>query len=75
MGAHVTAEEARKVQSFLRTKLNPEIVVQLRQRADECAELYLGPECLGVVQKVIDEGETSYAIEISVISEDLDEVL
>jgi hypothetical protein len=71
--AHVTPEEASKLQSFLRGKLNPELIVKMRQRPDECAEIYLGAECLGVVQKVVDEGETSFSFEISIIQEDLDE--
>lgn len=67
----MTASDAERLQKYLRGKLNPELVIQLRQRPDECAEIYLGPECLGVVAKVIDEGEVSFAFEISVIEEDL----
>lgn len=74
MADPVTAEEARKLQGFLRRKLNPDLVVQLRRRADECAEIYIGDECLGVVQKVVDEGETSFSFEITVIQEDLEEI-
>ena len=71
MAKHVTRAEADKLEIFLRRKLNPHLVVKPRQRADECAEIYLGAECLGVVQKVVDEGETSYAFEISILEEDL----
>ena len=74
MADHVTPAEAQKLEGFLRGKLNPALVVKLRQRADECAEIYLGAECLGVVQKVVDEGETSFSFEISIIEEDLDDV-
>jgi hypothetical protein len=70
---HVTAEDARRLEGYLRRKLNPSVVVKLRQRADECAEIYLGQECLGVVAKIVDEGEVSFSFEISVIEEDLDE--
>ncbi len=73
MTAHVTPEEASKLEMFLRGKLNPELIVKMRQRPDECAEIYLGAECLGVVQKVVDEGETSFSFEISIIQEDLDD--
>ncbi len=73
MTAHVTPEEASKLELFLRGKLNPDLMVKMRQRPDECAEIYLGVECLGVVQKVVDEGETSFSFEISIIQEDLDE--
>ena len=71
---HVTPEDARRLQTFIRQKMNPDLVVQLRQRPDECAEIYLGGECLGVVAKVVDEGEVSFSFEISVIEEDLDEI-
>ena len=73
MSTHVTPEEAQKLETFLRRKLNPELMVKMRQRADECAEIYIGAECLGVVQKVVDEGETSFSFEISIIQEDLEE--
>ncbi len=70
---HFTASEGGKVEAFLREKFNTPLVVKLRQRPDECAELYLGAECLGVIQKVVDEGETSFAVEISIIAEDLED--
>ena len=46
--------EAAKLQLFLQTKLNPEMVVQCRNRPDECAEIHIGDECLGVVSKIIE---------------------
>jgi hypothetical protein len=67
-----TRDEALKVESFLRGKLNPELRVQLRQRADECAEIYIGSECLGVVSKNVEEGETSYSFEITILDIDLE---
>ncbi len=69
----MTAVDGRKLEGYLRKKLNPALVVKLRQRADECAEIYLGQECLGVVAKIVDEGEVSFAFEISVIEDDLEE--
>lgn len=65
-------DEATKVEAFLQQRLNPELRVQLRQRPDECAEIYLGPECLGVVSKNHDEGETSYSFEITILDIDLE---
>lgn len=67
-----TRDEASKVEAFLHQKLNPEIKVQLRQRADECAEIYLGSECLGVVSKNVEEGETSYSFELVILDIDLE---
>ncbi|MCC5996132.1 MAG: DUF3126 family protein [Oceanicaulis sp.] len=67
-----TPAEAAKVQAFLRRKLNPELKVQLRNRPDECAEIYIAAECLGVVSKNVEEGETSYSFEITILDIDLD---
>lgn len=69
----MTAVDGRRLEAYLRKKLNPALVVKLRQRADECAEIYLGQECLGVVAKIVDEGEVSFAFEISVIEDDLED--
>ena len=69
-----TRDEASKVEAFLHQKLNPELKVQLRQRADECAEIYIGSECLGVVSKNVEEGETSYSFEITILDIDLEDV-
>jgi len=66
--------EASKVEAFLRQRLNPELKVQMRQRPDECAEIYLGAECLGVVSKNMDEGETSYSFEITILDIDLEDL-
>lgn len=73
MANHVTPDDATRLQNYLSKKLNPDLLVKLRQRPDECAEIYLGDECLGVVAKVVDEGEVSFSFEISVIEEDLAE--
>lgn len=67
-----TPMEAAKVEDFLKSKLNPELKVQTRQRPDECAEIYIGSECLGVVSKNIEEGETSYSFEITILDIDLE---
>lgn len=67
-----TQSEASKVQAFLRLKLNPELKVQIRNRPDECAEIYIGAECLGVVSKNVEEGETSYSFEITILDIDLE---
>ena len=68
-----TRPEAAKVENFLRDKLNPDLKVQLRQRPDECAEIYIEQECLGVVSKNVEEGETSYSFEITILDIDLED--
>lgn len=71
---NMTQIEAAKLQMFLNAKLNPELVVQCRNRPDECAEIHIGDECLGVVSKIIDEGETSYSFEITILDIDLEDL-
>ena len=63
--------EANKVQGFLQKKLNSALKIQLRQKPDECAEIYIGQECLGIVSKNVEEGETSYSFEITILDIDL----
>ncbi|WP_440957452.1 DUF3126 family protein [Oceanicaulis sp. LC35] len=67
-----TAAEAKKVETFLRSKLNPKLAVRLRQRADECAEIYIDSELLGVVSKNVEEGEVSYSFELVILDIDLE---
>jgi len=69
----MTQLEAAKLQGFLQGKLNPNLTVQCRNRPDECAEIHIGDECMGVVAKIIDEGETSYSFEITILDIDLDD--
>tara|TARA_Y100000813_G_scaffold108551_1_gene77657 strand:- start:910 stop:1134 length:225 start_codon:yes stop_codon:yes gene_type:complete len=71
---NMTQLEAAKLQMFLQAKLNPELVVQCRNRPDECAEIHIADECLGVVSKIIDEGETSYSFEITILDIDLEDL-
>jgi hypothetical protein len=71
---NMTPLEAAKLQRFLQIKLNPELAVQCRNRPDECAEIHIGDECMGVVAKIHDEGETSYSFEITILDIDLEDL-
>tara|TARA_R110002072_G_scaffold123625_2_gene258964 strand:+ start:2271 stop:2495 length:225 start_codon:yes stop_codon:yes gene_type:complete len=74
MAPIMSADEAAKLQTFLSRKLNPNLTVQLRQRPDECAEIYIEKECLGVVCKNLDDGEVSYSFELVVLDIDLEDL-
>lgn len=74
MTKNMTPIEAAKLQRYLQTKLNPKMAVQCRNRPDECAEIHIGDECMGVVAKIVDEGETSYAFEITILDIDLEDI-
>jgi hypothetical protein len=66
--------ELDKLQVYLRKVLaNKTVEVRARQRAADAAELYVGGEFLGVVSKVLDDGETSYEVSMSILDYDLEE--
>jgi hypothetical protein len=70
----LTKPELDKLQVYLRKMLaNKTVEVRARQRAADAAELYVGGEFVGVVSKVLDDGETSYEISMSILDYDLEE--
>jgi hypothetical protein len=70
----LTKVELKKLQGHLRKLFgNKTIEVRARQRAADAAEFYVGEEFVGVVSKVLDEGETSYELSISILDFDLEE--
>ncbi len=69
----LTKEEASKLQAYLQKKLNPQIGVEIREKAKDSAELKLGGEFIGTVYKDEEDGETAYDINIAVLGEDLND--
>ncbi|MBI1340108.1 DUF3126 family protein [bacterium] len=68
----MTPEEAKRVQGYLRSVLNPGIELKVRARAGDSAEVYVGEEFIAVCYRIDDEGETSYQLQMSILAEDLD---
>ena len=72
----ITADEALKIQTFLRGKLGCKGIA-LKPRKDDItedsAEVTLDGEFLGVVIKDVDEGEICYHFQWAIIEEDLDQ--
>ena len=72
----INADEATKIQNFLRKKLDNSNIA-LKPRADdvseESAEVHLNGEFIGVVFKDSYDGETAYHFQWTIIEEDLDE--
>jgi hypothetical protein len=58
---------------FRRTFNNPTLSVKARPRIADSGELYAGEEFLGIVTKIIDEGETSYDLSMSILDIDLED--
>ena len=64
-------DEVEKLEAYLKEKLNPAIRLEGRKETNDSVEVYLGTEFLAVVYKDTDEGEVSYALNMSILSEDL----
>lgn len=64
-------EETLRVEAYLKEKLNPGLRLVARDKTDDSVEVYLGSEFLAVLYKDVDEGETAYQFQMTVLSEDL----
>ena len=64
-------EEVLRLEAYLKEKLNPGLRLIARKETDDSVEVYLGAEFLAVVYKDVDDGETSYSLNMTVLSEDI----
>lgn len=64
-------EETLRVEAYLKEKFNPDFRLVAREKTDDSVEVYLGKEFVAVVYKDVDEGETSYQFQMTVLQEDL----
>ena len=64
-------EEVLRLEAYLKAKLNPGLRLVARKETDDSVEVYLGSEFLAVVYKDVDDGETSYALNMTVLAEDM----
>lgn len=64
-------EETLRLEAYLKEKLNPRIRLLAREKTDDSVEVYLGAEFIAVIYKDVDEGETSYQFQMTVLAEDL----
>ncbi|MEP1142078.1 MAG: DUF3126 family protein [Henriciella sp.] len=64
-------EEVLRLEAYLKEKLNPGLRLIARKETTDSVEVYLGAEFLAVVYKDEDDGETSYAFNMTVLNEDL----
>jgi hypothetical protein len=69
----LTREELTKVEKYLRTTFGTaNLAVRARPRKDDSAEVYIGEEFIGVLSKDVDEGETSYHLQVAILEMDLE---
>ncbi len=64
-------EEVKRLEAYLKNKLNPNLRLIGRKETSDSVEVHLGDEFIAVAYKDTDEGEVSYSINMSVLSEDL----
>lgn len=64
--------EIQKLTAYLNTKFDGTIRLDKRDKTDDSVEAYLNDEFIAVIYKDVDEGETSYQFQMTVLEEDLD---
>ncbi len=66
-------EEINKIQIYLREKFNNNniLIVPRADKSENSAEFQIDSEFLGIIFKDIDDGETSFHLEMSILEEDL----
>jgi len=64
-------EETLRLEAYLKEKLHPGLRLVPRDKADDSVEVYLGAEFLAVIYKDVDEGETAYQFQMTILAEDL----
>ena len=68
----MNTNEITRLQDYLRQTFgNNEIMLHPPEIDTLPAEFYIGEEFLGVIYRDVDEGEVSYALNMSILSEDL----
>lgn len=67
-----TENEIDQLERYLKHKFgNPQLQVKARAKANDSVEVLLAGEFLGVIYKDIDEGETSYDLNMAILDIDL----
>ncbi|MCK5384092.1 MAG: DUF3126 family protein [Alphaproteobacteria bacterium] len=68
-----TAEEMSKLKAYLEHVFKCSgITVKKREKNNDSIEVMIGGEFIGVLYKIIDEGETSYNFDMAILDIDLD---
>jgi hypothetical protein len=68
----VKPEDVKRIEAYLKRTLNPGITLASRPRVTDSVEVTLGGEHIGLVYLIEDEGETSYQLEMTILTEDLE---
>ena len=66
--------ELTKLENYLKRRFNQsEVKVKHRDQIDDSAEVYIGGESIGVLYRIVDEGELSWDLHMSILDIDLEE--
>ncbi len=69
----IQPEEISKIQSYMSGIFkNNGFALKMRDKAKDSVEVILNGEFIGLVYKTVDEGETSYDFNMSILDIDLD---
>ena len=72
MSAEIKPEEVSKLQTYLANTFKTDgFALKMREKATDSVEVILNGEFIGVLYKTIDEGETSYDFNMSILDIDL----
>ena len=73
--SQIQPEEVSKLQAYLQNTFKTTgFALKMREKATDSVEVILNGEFIGVLYKTIDEGETSYDFNMSILDIDLDSV-
>lgn len=68
-----TAEEMSKLKNYMESVFKCSgINVKKREKTEDSIEVMINGEFIGVIYKIIDEGETSYNFDMAILDIDLD---
>lgn len=69
---NITPEEMAQLKAHLeRTLKTPDLTVKKREKADDSIEVMVSGEFIGLIYKIVDEGETSFSFEMAILDIDL----
>lgn len=72
----MNASDTAKVQRYLRQRFgNNKLSIARRENKEDSADLMLEDEFIGVVFQDNEDGETCYHVQISILEEDLDDII
>lgn len=66
-----TAEEVTKLQSYLQRKFGEGFAIKFREKANDSVEVMHNGEFIAVIYKDVEEGETSYSFNMTILDFDL----